>query len=177
MVMVCAGYPAREEHGHVFKWLWWSLLPAVIPEDHGWPLWLVSGWRLRRSTSPGCDRPGQPLEDLSAVTPVSRSRKQWTGPSDSRAPAPSPLIHNSGYEESLARAKERNVVYCDPLYNHSQAILYGAQGFSPDEMFRKIEAAKRRGVFVALSSMAPRSPDAPTAIMIYRLDSLPVKWL
>ena len=68
-------------------------------------------------------------------------------------------------------------VYCDPPYNHSQAILYRAQGFSPDEMFRKIEAAKRRGVFVALSSMAPRSPDAPTAIMIYHPDSLPVKWL
>ncbi|MCY3538109.1 MAG: DNA adenine methylase [Synechococcus sp. SB0665_bin_28] len=55
------------------------------------------------------------------------------------------------YEESLDRASEGDVVYCDPPYNHSQAILYGAQGFCPDAMFRKIEVAKRRGVFVALS--------------------------
>ena len=60
-------------------------------------------------------------------------------------------FHHRDYEESLDRAGEGDVVYCDPPYSHSQAILYGAQGFSPGEMFRKIEAAKRRGVFVALS--------------------------
>ena len=60
-------------------------------------------------------------------------------------------FYHREYEESLDRAREGDVVYCDPPYNHSQAILYGTQGFSPDEMFRRIEAAKRRGVFVALS--------------------------
>ena len=65
-------------------------------------------------------------------------------------------FYHREYEESLDRAKEGDVVYCDPPYSHSQAILYGAQGFSPDEMFRKIEAAKRRGVFVALSLNASK---------------------
>jgi len=56
-----------------------------------------------------------------------------------------------GYEESLERAQAGDVVYCDPPYSHSQAILYGAQSFSLDDLFRSIERAKRRGVFVALS--------------------------
>lgn len=56
-----------------------------------------------------------------------------------------------GYEESLECARSGDVVYCDPPYSHSQAILYGAQGFSLDELFRSIERAKKRGVFVALS--------------------------
>lgn len=55
------------------------------------------------------------------------------------------------YEESLERACEGDVVYCDPPYNHSQAILYGAQGFDHDHLFKCIEKAKARGVFVALS--------------------------
>lgn len=55
------------------------------------------------------------------------------------------------YRESLQKAKQGDLVYCDPPYSHSQAILYGAQGFSHEEMFREIEKAKRRGVYVALS--------------------------
>ena len=55
------------------------------------------------------------------------------------------------FEESLERAREGDVIYCDPPYSHSQAILYGAQSFSQDDLFRSIERAKRRGVFVALS--------------------------
>jgi len=60
-------------------------------------------------------------------------------------------FHHREYRESLARAGDGDVVYCDPPYSHSQAILYGAQGFSPDDLFRQIETAKRRGAFVALS--------------------------
>ena len=55
------------------------------------------------------------------------------------------------YEESIDRAQEGDVVYCDPPYSYSQAILYGAQSFSQDNLFRAIERAKGRGVFVALS--------------------------
>jgi DNA adenine methylase len=55
------------------------------------------------------------------------------------------------YEESIDRARNGDVVYCDPPYSHSQAILYGAQRFSLDSLFRTVERAKRRGVFVALS--------------------------
>ena len=55
------------------------------------------------------------------------------------------------YAESFARARAGDVVYCDPPYSHSQSILYGAQGFDLDDLFARIERAKRRGVFVALS--------------------------
>lgn len=55
------------------------------------------------------------------------------------------------YEEFIDRAKDGDVVYCDPPYSHSQAILYGAQRFSLDDLLRSIERAKRRGAFVALS--------------------------
>ncbi len=34
------------------------------------------------------------------------------------------------YEEALATAQPGDLVYCDPPYTHSQAILYGAQSFS-----------------------------------------------
>lgn len=55
------------------------------------------------------------------------------------------------YQESIDRARDGDVVYCDPPYSHSQAILYGAQRFSLDDLFRSIEKAKKRGVFVAMS--------------------------
>lgn len=55
------------------------------------------------------------------------------------------------YEESIDRSREGDVVYCDPPYSYSQAILYGAQSFNLDDLLRNIEKAKRRGVFVALS--------------------------
>ncbi|MEO3414710.1 DNA adenine methylase [Roseovarius sp. CAU 1744] len=55
------------------------------------------------------------------------------------------------YAASLDRARDGDVVYCDPPYSHSQAILYGAQGFDLDDLFRAIEKAKLRGAFVALS--------------------------
>jgi DNA adenine methylase len=63
------------------------------------------------------------------------------------------------YAESLERAGERDVVYCDPPYNHSQAILYGAQGFDHDDLFKQIERAKARGVFVALSLNGSKKTD------------------
>lgn len=56
-----------------------------------------------------------------------------------------------GYEETFDRANEGDVIYCDPPYSYSQAILYGAQTFSLDRLFNSIERAKQRGVFVALS--------------------------
>ena len=55
------------------------------------------------------------------------------------------------YEESIDRAREGDVIYCDPPYSYSQAILYGAQTFRLDNMFRCIEKVKARGVYVALS--------------------------
>jgi DNA adenine methylase len=58
---------------------------------------------------------------------------------------------HADYKEMIATAKRGDMVYCDPPYTHTQAILYGAQDFSLGELFDEIEKAKRRGVYVALS--------------------------
>lgn len=55
------------------------------------------------------------------------------------------------YREAMSRAKPGDVVYCDPPYTHSQAILYGAQTFRLRDLLTTIADCKERGVFVALS--------------------------
>lgn len=55
------------------------------------------------------------------------------------------------YQEAMAMAKPGDLIYCDPPYAHSQAILYGAQSFSLIDLFESIAACKSNGVFVALS--------------------------
>lgn len=55
------------------------------------------------------------------------------------------------YTAAFAAAKPGDLIYCDPPYACSQAILYGAQRFSLAELIRHIAAAKERGVYVALS--------------------------
>lgn len=55
------------------------------------------------------------------------------------------------FEEALGLAREGDVVYCDPPYSDTQAILYGAQSFRLDRLFEAIASAKQRGAFVALS--------------------------
>jgi DNA adenine methylase len=44
-----------------------------------------------------------------------------------------------------------DLIYCDPPYSDSQAILYGAQTFSLEHLFEIIAQCKARGVYVALS--------------------------
>jgi len=55
------------------------------------------------------------------------------------------------YEEAMNSAQAGDLVYCDPPYTHSQAILYGAQAFSLVDLVRVIAQCKKRGVYVALS--------------------------
>ena len=55
------------------------------------------------------------------------------------------------YRESMSRAGNNDLVYCDPPYVHTQAILYGAQDFRFADLLATIEACKSRGVRVALS--------------------------
>jgi len=55
------------------------------------------------------------------------------------------------YREALAMAREGDVVYCDPPYTHTQAILYGAQDFRLADLLVAITDAKDRGAAVALS--------------------------
>lgn len=60
------------------------------------------------------------------------------------------FVH-ADYKELLSSARRGDVVYCDPPYQDSQAILYGAQAFVLEELFQSIQDCKNRGVFVALS--------------------------
>jgi DNA adenine methylase len=60
------------------------------------------------------------------------------------------FVH-SDYKDTIASARRGDLVYCDPPYSHSQAILYGAQDFNLAELFEEILKAKARGVFVVVS--------------------------
>lgn len=55
------------------------------------------------------------------------------------------------FAEAMALAGCGDLVYCDPPYSHSQAILYGAQAFSLDRLFDSIARCKARGALVAVS--------------------------
>lgn len=55
------------------------------------------------------------------------------------------------YDEAMKMANPGDLIYCDPPYTHSQAILYGAQSFSLKHLLTAIEHCKARGVYVALS--------------------------
>ncbi len=55
------------------------------------------------------------------------------------------------YAASMATAKRGDLVYCDPPYQETQKILYGAQGFDLRTLFESISDCKSRGVYVALS--------------------------
>lgn len=55
------------------------------------------------------------------------------------------------FEEAMALAKPGDLVYCDPPYTHSQAILYQGQDFELSRLLNAIYDCKRRGVRVALS--------------------------
>lgn len=60
------------------------------------------------------------------------------------------FVH-SDFEPILDAARSRDLVYCDPPYQDTQAILYGAQDFTLARLFHSIARAKARGAFVALS--------------------------
>jgi DNA adenine methylase len=60
-------------------------------------------------------------------------------------------FYNIDYKESMDLATAEDLIYCDPPYSFSQAILYGAQDFSLEALFQKIEDCKKRGVYVVLS--------------------------
>lgn len=55
------------------------------------------------------------------------------------------------FDESMDRAKQGDVIYCDPPYTHSQSIIYGSQTFSINRLFDKIKECKARGIYVMLS--------------------------
>jgi len=58
---------------------------------------------------------------------------------------------HADFEDAMKAAKRGDLVYCDPPYKDSQAILYGAQAFSLERLLVAIADCKARGVSVALS--------------------------
>lgn len=55
------------------------------------------------------------------------------------------------YEATMDTARAGDLIYCDPPYSSSQAILYGAQSFSLEHLLKVVHRCKSRGVYVALS--------------------------
>lgn len=60
-------------------------------------------------------------------------------------------FRHADFETTMDEARPGDVVYCDPPYAHSQAILYGSQMFDLRRLLAAIERCKARGVYVALS--------------------------
>ena len=71
------------------------------------------------------------------------------------------FIH-ADFAETMALAQAGDLVYLDPPYVDSQAILYGAQSFSYARLLESIAACKRRGVAVALSIDGTKKSGAHT---------------
>ncbi len=55
------------------------------------------------------------------------------------------------YSDVVKLAGDGDLLYCDPPYVDSQKIIYGAQDFTLNRLFKDLVAAKFRGAFVALS--------------------------
>jgi len=55
------------------------------------------------------------------------------------------------YSIAMRMAQMGDLVYCDPPYSFSQAILYGAQSFNLKDLFEEIKWCKVRGARVVLS--------------------------
>lgn len=61
------------------------------------------------------------------------------------------IFRNIDYLEAMNMAKKGDLIYCDPPYSFSQAILYGAQDFNLETLLNKIAECKNKGIFIALS--------------------------
>lgn len=57
----------------------------------------------------------------------------------------------SDFQTVMESAAKGDLIYCDPPYVDSQAILYGAQSFSLTRLLDTIAICKAKGVYVALS--------------------------
>ena len=55
------------------------------------------------------------------------------------------------FSEAMQQATNGDLVYCDPPYTHSQAILYQGQDFKLARLMNEIASCKERGVRVVLS--------------------------
>lgn len=55
------------------------------------------------------------------------------------------------FTKMMKYPQQGDVVYCDPPYTHSQSIIYGAQDFEIEALWKKIDECKNRGAKVILS--------------------------
>lgn len=55
------------------------------------------------------------------------------------------------FQIAMSRAQKNDLIYCDPPYTHSQSIIYGAQEFNIDALWKKIAECKSKGTYVILS--------------------------
>ncbi|MGC5247062.1 DNA adenine methylase [Gordonia sp. DT219] len=55
------------------------------------------------------------------------------------------------FRDAMRDARVGDLIYCDPPYTDTQAILYGSQQFVLADLFNEIDRCKSRGVRVALS--------------------------
>lgn len=60
------------------------------------------------------------------------------------------FVH-SDFEAMMRKAQPGDLIYCDPPYFDTQAILYGSQKFSLQRLFNVIAECKKRDVYVVLS--------------------------
>ncbi len=85
--------------------------------------------------------PHKPIPPASFAKRVDEWHRRTTGA----------VFERMDYREAIRRANTDDLIYCDPPYTHSQAILYGAQTFRLSDLLNTIADCKARGVFVALS--------------------------
>ncbi len=58
---------------------------------------------------------------------------------------------NQPFDKTMELAEAGDLIYCDPPYLDSQAILYGAQSFKFEHLIEMIAECKRKGARIALS--------------------------
>ena len=71
------------------------------------------------------------------------------------------FIH-ADFEHTMSLAQKNDLVYCDPPYEYTQKILYGAQNFSLKRLWHAGEQCKNRGAKVALSLDGKKKSGAVT---------------
>lgn len=69
---------------------------------------------------------------------------------------------NQHFVDTMSLAEKDDLVYCDPPYVDSQAILYGAQSFSFSRLIEQIQRCKNIGAKVALSIDGKKKSEGKT---------------
>lgn len=82
-----------------------------------------------------------------AISPETLKERMYTW----RERVRNTIFVHADFEQTMALAKDGDLVYCDPPYEYTQRILYGAQDFSLKRLWLAVEQCKFRGAKVILS--------------------------